>query len=148
MEKLGKLFADVARCHSNGVHNEVSKLGVGRGMPPMLGYIRHHNGCKQSELCKNGHISAATVTVMLQSMEKNGFITRCTDKDDQRCVRLYITPKGEETERLSRDMVESFDQEFFSCLTDGERAALGEILAKLSEHHSCRRDFDKKGENA
>ena len=85
MKELGRLFADVSRCHASGVHNEVSKLGVGRGMPPMLGYIREHDGCKQSELCKSGRISAATVTVMLQSLEKNGFITRTSDKDDQRC---------------------------------------------------------------
>ncbi len=144
MEKLGKLFVDVARYHSGRIHCKMSGLGVGRGMPPMLGYIIEHDGCKQSELSREGHVSAATVTVMLQSLEKNGFITRRPDTGDQRCVRIYITPSGREIERKSRELIEEFDNEFFSCLDKEEQEELGRLLGKLAGQFEKKEDGDSR----
>ena len=133
MEELGKIFAQVSRFHGSLVHNEVSKLGVGRGMPPVLSYIRENDGCKQSEINKMGHVSPATVTVMLQSLEKNGLIKRWPDPDDQRCIRIYITPRGSEIAELGKKAIEAADREFFSCLTEKESKDLLLILKKLGE---------------
>lgn len=132
MDELGKIFARVSRFHGSLVHNEVSKLGVGRGMPPVLGYIRDHDGCKQSEINKMGHVSPATVTVMLQSLERNGFIIRRPDPNDQRCIRIYITPQGSEISRLGKKAIENADREFFSCLTEEEQENLRLIMEKLA----------------
>lgn len=132
MKDLGKLFSDVSRRHGCIIHNAVSKLGVGRGMPPMLAYIRDHDGCKQAELSKLGHVSPATVTVMLQSLEKNGCITRRPDTNDQRCSRIYITQKGIDIAREGKETIMRLDEEFFSCLSAEEKEALYNILQKLA----------------
>ncbi len=131
MSELGKLFNDVSRFHGSEVHRATMRLGIGRGMPPVLHYIIDHDGCRQSELSKIGHTAAATVTVMLQSMEKNGFIIRLPDKDDQRCTRIYITPKGRDIHRLGAETCKKEDEKFFSCLTEEERESLRRILEKL-----------------
>lgn len=144
MEELGRLFVDVSRYHGARIHCRMSGLGVGRGMPPMLGYIIEHDGCKQSELSREGHVSAATVTVMLQSLEKNGFITRRPDPGDQRCVRIYITPTGREIERKSREMIEDFDREFFSCLNAEEQSELCRLLGKLAGQFQKKEDGDSR----
>ncbi len=134
MSELGKLFANVSRYHGATVHQAVSKLKVGRGMPPVLGYISTHDGCRQSDISRLGHVSPATATVMLQSMEKNGFIIRRSDETDQRCMRVYITDKGKEIARLGKVTVEKVDEVFFSVLSNEERRALGEILKKLQKN--------------
>ena len=131
MTDLGKIFVDVSRYHQFITHQAVSKLGVGRGMAPVLGYISHHDGCKQSDISRQSHCTPATATVMLQSMEKNGFITRVCDENDQRCMRIYITDSGREIARLGKEIVDRSDDDFFSVLNDEEQAALREILLKL-----------------
>ncbi len=132
MEPLGKLFTDAARFHSHVINSAVAKLGVGRMMPHVLGYICHNDGCLQSEVNRVCNVSAATTTVMLQSMEKNGLIVRRTDETDLRCMRIYITDTGRKVEKLGREAVNSGDKAFFGVLSDGERIQLHAILAKLN----------------
>ncbi len=129
--ELGMLFGEVSRKHGMKVHNAVSKLGVGRGMPPVLGYMVENNGCKQSEISRLNRVTPATVTVMLQTLEKNGFIIRKTDEADQRCIRIYITDKGRDAALKGRKAAEKTDRELFSCLSAEERQEFLRILLKL-----------------
>ncbi len=133
MEKLGKIFVDVTRYHRYMTHNALSKLGLGRGMPPVLEYIIHNDGCRQSDISREGHMTPATATVMLQSMEKNGYISRKGDENDQRCIRLYITDEGRRVAELGKEAVESFDDEFFGILSEEDRETLGALLMKLHD---------------
>ena len=51
-------------------------------------------GLSQRELADKLHIQRATATVMLQKMEKAGFIDRKPDLEDQRISRIYPTEKA------------------------------------------------------
>ena len=133
MTDLVRIFVDVSRYHQIITHNAVSKLGVGRGMAPVLGYISHNDGCRQSDISRHSHCTPATATVMLQSMEKNGFIKRVGDENDQRCMRIYITDSGREIARLGKEIVDRSDEEFFSVLNKEEQTVLREILLKLRQ---------------
>lgn len=65
------------------------------GLPPaQAGAIRviiRHPGLSQRELADKLHIQRATATVMLQKMERAGYIDRRPDRDDQRISRIYPT---------------------------------------------------------
>lgn len=139
MTDLGRIFVDLSRYHQCMTHHAVSKLGVGRGMAPVLGYISHHDGCKQSDISRQGNFTPATATVMLQSMEKNGFITRVCDENDQRCMRIYITDSGREIARLGKEIVDGVDEEFFGVLSAEEQDTLREILLKLRQDNENKR---------
>ncbi len=140
--KLGMLFGEVSRKHSMRIHNAVLKLGVGRGMPPVLGYIVDNNGCKQSDISRLNRVTPATVTVMLQTLEKNGFIIRKTDEADQRCIRIYITDKGRDAALRSKEATDKADRELFSCLTSEEQREFLRILLKLKDK------LEKEGKDA
>ncbi len=131
MKDLGKVFVDVTRYHRYLIHNAVSKVGLGRGMPPVLEYLIHNDGCKQSDISREGHVTPATATVMLQTLERNGLITRRGDERDQRCMRLYITDEGRSTAEKGKEAIDRSDEEFFSALTDEEQATLYALLIKL-----------------
>lgn len=131
MSELGKTFADVTRYHHYMVHAAVGKIGLGRGMPPVLEYVIHHNGCKQSDISRDGHMTPATATVMLQTLEKNGFIVRYSDVNDQRCMRIYITDEGRAIAAQGKETIEKFDEKFFGVLTEDERETFRELLHKL-----------------
>jgi DNA-binding MarR family transcriptional regulator len=51
-------------------------------------------GFTQTELADRLKITPATVTKMLQRMEKTGFIQRKPDAKDQRASRVYLTKAG------------------------------------------------------
>lgn len=129
--ELGRTFADVTRYHHYMVHMAVGKIGLGRGMPPVLEYVIRNDGCRQSDISKYGHMTPATATVMLQTLEKNGFITRRGDEKDQRCMRIYITDEGRDIAEQGKRAISKFDEEFFGVLTGEEQETLRTLLLKL-----------------
>lgn len=54
-------------------------------------------GMKVSELAKSLAIHQSTASNMLDRLESGGFIKRERVSSDQRIVRLYLTPKGDQT---------------------------------------------------
>ena len=101
-------------------------------------------GLSQRELADKLHIQRATATVMLQKMEKSGYIDRRPDQDDQRISRIYptemaITVDGENQKNVaayfSRCTAEIIQQDYnvmLECLGRMERN-LREILAENPE---------------
>jgi DNA-binding MarR family transcriptional regulator len=59
-----------------------------------LQVIAHHEGISQRELAGMMHLSAPTVTTMVQKLERNGLIERADDPSDQRVTRLKLTDAG------------------------------------------------------
>lgn len=93
-------------------------IGVPRGQAAALLIISRNQGITQSGLASELAIQGATVTTMLQRMEENGLVDRRRDPDDNRLVRVHLTPLGERKAG-----------EFLGCLDELH----GRILAGFSE---------------
>lgn len=69
------------------------------GHPAQIGCLialsRHQNPT-QRELAEALHIAPATLTTMLQRMERDGVIERHADVNDQRLTRVTLTDAGRE----------------------------------------------------
>lgn len=75
--------------------------------------ISLRQGLSQRELADELRIERATATVMLQKLEKAGFIERRPDPRDQRVSRIYITEKGQQASSHTDDACNAF---MASCL--------------------------------
>ena len=65
------------------------------------------NGIRVSELSKQLKITSAAVTHVIQSLEKNGYITRATDPNDRRSILVSATEVG-------HHFVEAREKELFN----------------------------------
>ncbi len=120
MREVEKLTREVNRLHFTRFHQTLSGFGLGKGQPPILKYLSMNDGCKQSEIAQREHITAATTTVMLQTMEKNGLIERRSDQKDLRIMRVYITEYGREVLKKSDEAIERMELEIYEGFTDEE----------------------------
>jgi DNA-binding MarR family transcriptional regulator len=79
------LVADIARRHGL-THAAVNALAVieGNGGPMAAG-----------EVGSRMHITSGTVTTVLDTLERNGYVTRRADPTDRRRVLVDITPAAE-----------------------------------------------------
>lgn len=96
--------------------------------------IIFHPGLSQRELADRLHIERATLTVMVQKLEKGGFIERRPDPDDQRILRLYATEKGQESDRKTHEACQDFVASLFTGMDDQELAALARQLQSIEEN--------------
>lgn len=130
MREVEKLVREVNRLHFTVFHQTLSQFGLGKGQPPILKYLSLNDGCKQSEIAQREHVSAATTTVMLQTMEKNGLIERKSDEKDLRIMRVYITEKGLEVQKKCDEAIENMEKEIYEGFTDSEIEEFRRLLTK------------------
>lgn len=93
--------------------------------------IERKPGLSQRELADRFHIKPATVTNMLQRMEKSGLIRREPDPKDQRIQRLFATENGVEANRRSEVVLNNLLKETYGCLTPEELHEYCTIVDKL-----------------
>ena len=124
----------LCRAMDTRINAEVSsELSGVRGM--VLGDIvraeRQGRDVYQRDIEQWFNIRRSSVTAMLQGMEQDGFITRCSVEKDTRLKRLAATPKGVAYHDRIRASIDRFEQDLQQGLTPEEMAAARVVLNKI-----------------
>ncbi len=130
---VGQLLAQVCRMSGHRLRIHMEKIGLHKGQAFALIHLWHHDGIPQRELSRAMHISPASVTNMLQRMERDGLIARERDREDQRVVRVYLTDRAKELRAEARTVFRQMEEELSSIYSDDEKATLHRLLMKLHD---------------
>jgi|TARA_R100001244_G_scaffold47550_3_gene42283 DNA-binding MarR family transcriptional regulator len=81
----------------------------------LLKELAKHGRSKPSVIAKSVHLSHATVTSIVDRLEKSAMVTRERSEDDRRSVEIVLTEKGRECiqnapELLQEDFLVSFSK--------------------------------------
>lgn len=133
-EPLDFLLAQVCHLHYSRAHALLEAIGLYRGQPPVLKALWEQEGLTHTALAERLHVTPATITKMLQRMEKAGFVVRKPDPEDQRVSRVYLTKAGRAIQRKVRAVWERMDRETFDGFTQEERALLRRFLQQIREN--------------
>jgi DNA-binding MarR family transcriptional regulator len=109
-------------------------LGLHRGQPPVLLALWEEEGRTHSEIADYLHVTPATMTKMLQRMERAGFVERKPDPEDGRVSRVYLTQAGREVRSDLQRVLEAFDEETFAGFTMEEKVLLRRLLLQIREN--------------
>jgi len=133
-ESLDYLFAQVSKLHHTRAHTLLDALGLYRGQPPLLHALWERDGRTHTELAQRLQVQPATITKMIQRMEKTGFVECRPDAEDQRVSRVYLTPVGRGIESDVRNTWRTLEEETFAGLTAEERGLLRRMLSRMREN--------------
>ena len=138
---VGQLLAQVCRMTGHHLRTHMETLGLHKGQGFALIHLWHHDGIPQGELARAMHLSPASVTNMLQRMERDGWISRTRDEADQRVVRVYLTRKAKDLRKEARVVFRKMEEELSAVYTEAEQATLRRLLLKLhvrfAPHAKC-----------
>ncbi|WP_238878532.1 MarR family winged helix-turn-helix transcriptional regulator [Achromobacter xylosoxidans] len=87
-------------------------------------------GLSPHELAARAGVTRATVTGLLDGLERDGFVLRQPGLDDRRRVTVTLTPKGRAAARLFKEHAQWIGS-LFDGLSQAERRQLGDLLAKV-----------------
>lgn len=133
MDRIGSLFTDTVRMHHKFYRKVFHDFNLHRGQHRVLNILIQKNGIKQVELAKRMSITAATLTRMVQSMERNGFLKRYKDEKDQRVTLLKLTELGRRTHIEIDQILEKRDKEIFRAFSDDEKDIFISLLYKIQD---------------
>ena len=123
--------AQVGRLHYTRLHALMEDLGLFPGQPPVLFHLWEKDGRSQTELAELLCIKPATMTKMINRMEKAGFIRREADLKDQRVSLIYLTEAGLAVKNDVQHIFERLNRELVKGFTPEEQVSLKSFLVKL-----------------
>ena len=115
---------------------KVKKLGVNSQQGRMIGYIYEHqdSGIIQKDLARVFQRTEASITSMLQGLEKKGYIERRIPKENERQKYIYVLPKGAELIEDFNKLVVEAEENIIANLTEQEKETLLALLLKVDRN--------------
>ncbi len=110
--------------HLSDVNLTVSQFGT-------LEVLYHLGPLNQRTIGEKLLKSGGNITMVIDNLEKQGYVNRKKDPEDRRAVLIHLTPKGEKfIEKFFPKHLDKIKEEF-SVLSDDEKKTLAEICKKL-----------------
>ena len=107
------------------------KVGTRHGQGKILSILRREDGIGQKELAERLQIRAASLSELLDKMQKSGWIQRRVNEKDRRKINIFLTEDGlgisQQMIEARRDMVNTV----FGVLNTQEQEQLEMLLSKL-----------------
>jgi DNA-binding MarR family transcriptional regulator len=109
----------------------------GTGISPAgLGVLRVlsvQNGLKSSEVASRGWSTPGTVTTVVDTLVRDGYVERRRDDDDRRVVRLYVTDKGRQKADEAGAVIGPKWRNAFDYVAPEDEAVIRKFLADTIE---------------
>ena len=88
----------------------------------------------QKDIAEAYGIKGPSVTSLIKTMEKNGFITRVKNKNDARSYDVFLTEKGEEVFHQVKKAFFEYDGEFSKKLSDEDKKEFLRLMKIVTEN--------------
>jgi DNA-binding MarR family transcriptional regulator len=106
-------------------------LGVSSPGGLVLGLLRDHGPMAPSEIGDRLIVTRATVTGLLDSLERRGFVRRTAHPSDRRSLIVQITAEGLKVLTEVRTIVHWQEKDWLSSLSDAELRRLITLLHRV-----------------
>lgn len=97
----------------------------------VLGVLRDHGAMSPSELGEHLIVTRATVTGLLDSLERRGFVTRSPNPADRRSLIVEITPKGLTVLQELRTLIHHHERTWMTSFSEAELRDYIETLHRI-----------------
>lgn len=127
---------DTQKSHWNRSRKGFQELDLSDGQPKVLYILRAIDGCVQKELAKACDIKPSSMTVMLDGLEKKGYVRREETKvsGGKRAFKVCLTKEGREMADKVFWLMETIEEESFEGITEEERLQLFALLRRVKEN--------------
>jgi len=129
--RIMNLFRTTDRVWKRSIAKKVEDTGVYRSQHRLLMILGKHSECSQTELAEKLEISPAAVAVSLKKLEKSGFISRQSQKNDNRVNHVVITEKGWKVIDNSVQYFRELEADFFKDFSVEELEQLERYFIRI-----------------
>ncbi|GAA5105889.1 MarR family winged helix-turn-helix transcriptional regulator [Nocardia iowensis] len=110
----------------------IRERGLTHEQSAALVYLVRNPGVIQRDIAQMSRTSAASVSSLLQGLERRGFVERRTEPGNERSKRVYATPAGSELIAGFDTAMTGVEETILAPLDQAERATLQALLTKIA----------------
>ncbi|MFF2481203.1 MarR family winged helix-turn-helix transcriptional regulator [Paenibacillus sp. NPDC058071] len=142
-DHVTRMIRHLQRVHQHEMNRLLQQYDIYPGQPPLMFTLDREPGRSQAELARELDIKPATLTIMLNRMEKNGYVRRETDSQDQRVSRIYLTDKGQAAVGEIRESLQTLENRAMDGFSDDEVLLLKGMLARIRDNMKSRSEDEQ-----
>ncbi|MDR3563709.1 MAG: MarR family transcriptional regulator [Negativicutes bacterium] len=128
---LGHRVGILSRLFLKRINEKMMMTGITGSQWSVIHRLRLYGTLTQTELCQQLSIEGSTVSKMIDSMEKSGWIRRTVDEKDKREKRVALTDKAEKQFPIWLEMVTELQQRGFTDISEEDIAGFDKVLDQL-----------------
>ncbi|MGX9225480.1 MarR family winged helix-turn-helix transcriptional regulator [Streptomyces albus] len=107
-------------------------MGLSHEQSVTLVYLVQNPGAIQRDIARMSRTSAASVSSLLQGLERRGLVERRTEPGNERSKRVYATPAGSELVAGFDTAMTAVEETILAPLDQAERDTLRTLLSKIT----------------
>ncbi|MDP4097410.1 MarR family transcriptional regulator [Paenibacillus sp. P96] len=114
----------------------IKELGLNAQQGKMIDYIykNQERGLIQKDLSDHFHVRGASITSMLQGLERKGYIERKIPAHNERQKNIYVLPKGVALIKAFEQSFQRVEDVIVQPLSDDEQQTLQKLLTKINQN--------------
>ena len=101
-------------------YDRLAKIGLHRGQPKMLRFLGENDGCRQKDIADRFFLRAASVSGVLNTLEKQGLIERRQNPRSRRETLIYLTEQGKDKLVQVHKFYEEINELWFEDFSEDE----------------------------
>ena len=133
---VGFLISQLGFFSSQRFSEALKPLGIGPKEFLLLRFVAASAGQAQQALAERLGVPPSRMVALVDELEERGLVERRPDPGDRRVRGLHLTRKGEKVVERAGEVAVDYENSLCSCLGDGEREQLIELLWKLQREQT------------
>ncbi len=128
---LGYLLKQASSALRSAMESALRPLGMSVTHYACLELLAQRPGLSNSELARGTFVSRQSMNVLLQSLERDGYVTRPAEAPVGKVLPARLTPSGRRSLAKATVAVRSVEQLMLTNLTDQDESEARRILSNL-----------------
>ncbi|REK74964.1 MarR family winged helix-turn-helix transcriptional regulator [Paenibacillus paeoniae] len=130
-EHVGVMIHTIDLEITNYLKHRLGKFQLAPEQHLVMALLLKQQGLTQNEIADQLRKDKSSMTRMLASLEKKGFIKREGCPNDRRCMKVYLTDEGESLRGYIDMITETTKEQFERDFSKEEKEELIRLLAKF-----------------
>lgn len=132
--KIFLALMETQAAHWTQSRKEFQKLSLSDGQPKILYILREFNGCVQKDLADMCKIKPSTMTVLLDRLEKEGYIEKSPVfvSGGKRAKGIFLTDTGRAMADKVYFLMEELEHKSLAGFSEAEKQALFLMLERIT----------------
>ncbi|MBA3824021.1 MAG: MarR family transcriptional regulator [Ktedonobacterales bacterium] len=131
MDSCAFLLVQISQAQRQFVAETLDGLGLHPGQELILLLLAEEDGQTQMQLAQRRGVEPPTITKMMQRMAEQGMITRQSDDEDGRVMRVYLSEAGRALIPAIQALWHAVEERLLQRISEPERLLLRRLLQQM-----------------
>lgn len=129
---MGYLLKEAAAALRTAMESVLRPLGMTITHYSCLELLAQRPGLSNSELARGAFVTRQSMNVLLQNLERDGYVVRPADAAIGKVIPTQLTPLGHQHLREATIAVRSIEQKMLAGLSGAEQRAVFAVLRRMT----------------